>query len=67
MNDTLLTLPEVAARLRVPLPTLYTWRSRGVGPPALRIVGHVRVRASELERWIDSRRETASPPTSRDG
>ncbi|MBA2640483.1 MAG: helix-turn-helix domain-containing protein, partial [Nocardioidaceae bacterium] len=32
MTDRLLTLPEVADYLGVPLQTVYAWRSRGDGP-----------------------------------
>ncbi|CAN5268611.1 hypothetical protein BH23ACT9_BH23ACT9_14710 [soil metagenome] len=54
MDDPLLTLQEVAADLRVPLATLYQWRHRGEGPRGIRVGRHVRVRASELERWLDA-------------
>ncbi len=50
--ERLLSLPEVAEYLGVPLPTLYQWRSRGEGPPGHKIGKHVRVRRDDLEAWL---------------
>jgi excisionase family DNA binding protein len=56
-EDRLLTLAEVAERLQIPLDTVYRWRSAGDGPPGFKLGRHVRVRASELDRWLDERRD----------
>ncbi len=52
--DRLLTLPEVSERLGVPLSTLYQWRYRRVGLRGIKIGRHVRIRESELERFLDA-------------
>lgn len=46
------TPEEVADRLRVPIRTLYDWRLRGVGPPALRIGKRLRYRRSDVDAWL---------------
>lgn len=52
--EPLLTLDEVAELLAVPVRTLYTWRYRGEGPPALKIGGHLRYDPAALRRWLDA-------------
>jgi excisionase family DNA binding protein len=49
----LLTPTEVAAMLRVPLGTVYQWRSTGRGPRASRCGKHLRYRESDVEKWLD--------------
>lgn len=53
MTDPLLTLPEVAQIVGVPLGTIYQWRSRGGGPRGIKVGRHVRVRRSDLDAWLD--------------
>jgi excisionase family DNA binding protein len=53
--EPLLTITEVAAYLGVPVKTLYAWRYRRLGPPALRVGRHVRYRRSDLEGWVQQR------------
>jgi excisionase family DNA binding protein len=48
---------QLSAELRLPLRTLYQWRSRGVGPPGYKIGRHVRYRRSDVERWLVTRRD----------
>jgi excisionase family DNA binding protein len=50
-----LTIPELAERLAVPVPTIYSWNSNGVGPPFLKIGRHVRYRLEDVEKWEKSR------------
>lgn len=45
--------PEVAAYLGVPVQTLYVWRTKGVGPRAVRVGKHLRYRWSDVEAWLD--------------
>lgn len=43
---------ELANWLGIPVGTLYQWRHRGTGPPALKLGRHLRYRRSETERWL---------------
>lgn len=52
MGD-LLSPEELADYLKVPLATIYSWRSRGVGPLALKIGRHVRYRVDDVQEWLD--------------
>jgi excisionase family DNA binding protein len=47
------TVQDVAEFLRVPVQTLYSWRSQGSGPPARRIGKHLRYRPDDVLRWLD--------------
>lgn len=51
--DPLLTVEQVAHWLGKPKATLYAWRSRGLGPRAIRVGNVLRYRRSEVERWLD--------------
>lgn len=53
----LLTTAELAGYLRVPRSTLYGWRYRGVGPPAIRVGRHLRYRTCDVERWLELQTE----------
>ena len=48
----LLTPEEVSAYLSIPVNTLYAWRYRSVGPPAIRIGRHLRYPEPDLIAWI---------------
>jgi excisionase family DNA binding protein len=50
-----LTISELAERLAVPVPTLYSWNSKGIGPPFLKLGRHVRYRLEDVEQWEKSR------------
>jgi len=52
MEDRLLTLADVAERLQISIGTLYDWRTIGRGPRGIKVGAQVRVRESELERWL---------------
>ncbi|MGF1618095.1 MAG: helix-turn-helix transcriptional regulator [Acidimicrobiia bacterium] len=43
-EDRLLGVHELAAYLDVPVKTLYAWRYKREGPPALRVGRHLRYR-----------------------
>ncbi len=52
-DDSLLTIDEVIAELRVSRAAFYRWRRQGAGPPAVRLPGGgVRVRRSALTAWL---------------
>lgn len=59
MSD-LLTLAEVAERLRVPTATLRFWRHKGTGPKSFRLGGRVAYKASDVEAWIEEQYAAAS-------
>lgn len=51
-----LATPEALARhLGVPLRTIYGWRHRRIGPPAIKVGKHLRYRWSDVEAWEESR------------
>jgi excisionase family DNA binding protein len=52
-ENNLLSPDELADYLKVPVKTIYNWRSEGKGPRGLRIGRHVRFRASDIEAWLD--------------
>lgn len=51
-TDPWLTIEEVAAELRLERRSLYDWRVRKVGPPAVKVGRRLLYRRSELERWL---------------
>ncbi|MCH9732227.1 MAG: helix-turn-helix domain-containing protein [Actinomycetia bacterium] len=54
----LLTIQQVAKRLTVSIGCIRAWRVRGEGPPAIRVGTALRWDSSELDDWVDSRRES---------
>ncbi|GAA2109496.1 hypothetical protein GCM10009841_30850 [Microlunatus panaciterrae] len=48
------TIGDVSSYLRVPVATLYSWRVRGDGPPALRLGRHLRFLPSCVRAWAQS-------------
>lgn len=58
-NDRL-TLAEVCAELRVSRSTFYDWRAKGRAPRCIKLPnGDLRIRRSELERWLNTCEEAA--------
>ncbi|KOU85557.1 helix-turn-helix domain-containing protein [Streptomyces sp. CJ_13] len=56
----MLTIPQVVEEIGVPLATFYRWRQLRKGPKAIKLPnGSVRIRRSELERWIATLEEAA--------
>ena len=53
-NDELLTLPEVADLVRVPVATLRYWRHLGSGPQSFRIGRTVRYWRSDVLQWLEA-------------
>lgn len=59
-RDEMLTIPEVIEEIGVPRATFYRWRSRRIGPKSIKLPnGAVRIRRSELDRWLNSLEESA--------
>ncbi|WP_079631701.1 helix-turn-helix transcriptional regulator [Mycobacteroides abscessus] len=54
----LMTIGELATRLRVSVGCIRAWRLRGEGPPAVRLGSALRWDATEVEARIDSQRES---------
>ena len=56
-----LTLAEVCAELRISRSTFYDWRAKGRAPRCIKLPnGDLRIRRSELERWLDAHEEDAA-------
>lgn len=51
--DKLLTIDEVAERLRKPVATLRYWRHIGAGPSSAKFGRDVRYREADVQAWID--------------
>ena len=49
--DLLWTIKDVSAYLAVPVGTLYQWRHRGEGPPAIRLGRHLRYDPHSVHSW----------------
>ena len=59
MPETLLTATEVAQQLKVNVETIYAL-IRDEGLPAAKIAGQWRMRAADVERWIETRIQTSA-------
>lgn len=55
--EQLLTVEQLAAYLAVPKATVYSWRSRGQGPPAIKVGTLVRYRLGDVDAWIEDHLE----------
>lgn len=51
-HDDLLTVDELAALLKIPKATLYSWRYISYGPPSIKVGRYLRYRNTEVTRWI---------------
>lgn len=49
----LITEEEAAERLTVKVGTLRDWRTDKKGPPFIKMVGTVRYRPTDLDKWVD--------------
>ncbi|MGW5271376.1 helix-turn-helix transcriptional regulator [Streptomyces sp. NPDC004044] len=59
-RDEMLTISQVITEIDVPRATFYRWRQLRKGPKAIKLPnGAVRIRRSELDRWITGLEETA--------
>lgn len=62
MQETLMTIAEVAAYLQVPTATLYRWRCRDEGPVGYRVGRYVRYRRADVEAWLKGQRDVRLVP-----
>lgn len=55
-----MTIPEVCEELNVSRSTFYDWRAKGKAPRCIKLPnGAIRVRRSELDRWLSALEEVA--------
>ncbi|MDP6481815.1 MAG: helix-turn-helix domain-containing protein [Acidimicrobiales bacterium] len=58
MNQ-LMTIQDLSEYLRVPVATIYYWRHRGEGPPALKVQRALRYRREDVDAWITETNQDA--------
>jgi excisionase family DNA binding protein len=49
----LLTVQEVAELLQIPAKTIYTWRYKRIGPPAVPMGKYLRFRVEDVAAWLE--------------
>ncbi|MBV9163803.1 MAG: helix-turn-helix domain-containing protein [Pseudonocardiales bacterium] len=55
-----LTVAEFCAELNIARSTFNDWRAKGTGPRCIKFPnGAIRIRRTELDRWLKSREEAA--------
>jgi predicted DNA-binding transcriptional regulator AlpA len=47
------SVEDVAAYLRVPVQTAYSWRAKGTGPRARKVGKYLRYRPEDVIAWFD--------------
>lgn len=57
--EPLWTVHDVSAYIGVPVATIYQWRVRGEGPPAIRLGRHLRFDRAAVLTWIANQAEAA--------
>jgi predicted DNA-binding transcriptional regulator AlpA len=56
----LLTVAEFCTELNIARSTFNDWRAKGTGPRCIKFPnGAIRIRRTELDRWLKSREEAA--------
>jgi integrase len=63
--EPLLSIDQLARWLNKPKATLYAWRTRPRGPPAIRLGTTLRYRRDDVERWLDGYADQRSTPIDR--
>jgi excisionase family DNA binding protein len=56
----LLTAPQLARYLGVPLSTIYHWRGKGEGPPGFRVGKRLQFRATDVAEWLEAKESTSA-------
>ncbi|HEY0641297.1 MAG TPA: helix-turn-helix domain-containing protein [Pseudonocardiaceae bacterium] len=55
-----LTITEFCKELHISPSTFYEWRAKGRAPRCIKLPnGAIRIRRTEVDRWLDSRQEAA--------
>ena len=52
-REPLWTVADVSRYLGVPSQTLYGWRTRGIGPRAVRVGRHLRYLPADVRSWVE--------------
>ncbi|MFD7652923.1 helix-turn-helix domain-containing protein [Actinosynnema sp. NPDC059797] len=47
-------IEQVSNYLRVPVNTIYQWRTRKYGPPARRVGKHLRFNSEDVKAWFEA-------------
>jgi excisionase family DNA binding protein len=55
----LVSIPELAEYLGVPVASVRTWRANRSGPRGIRVGRHIKYRLSDVELWLELR---SDPP-----
>jgi len=55
----LLTIEDLSDYLKVPVKTIYNWRSAKNGPRAIRVGRSLRFRMSDVQAWLDENADAA--------
>ena len=64
--EKLFNINELADYLRVPVSTIYEWRTKGRAPRAHHYGKHLTFAASDVKAWVDAQKEPGPlPPTQR--
>jgi excisionase family DNA binding protein len=53
---TLLSVPELAAYLGVPVSTIHYWRAKQEGPPGFKVGKRICFRTDDVARWLAEKR-----------
>jgi predicted DNA-binding transcriptional regulator AlpA len=64
-DEPLISMADVASRLGVPLKTFRHWRAHNRAPLGYPLGGRVQFRWSEVEAWLQERREQDTRPALR--
>lgn len=51
-SNALLSINDLSERLGVPVQTIYQWRTKHVGPRAMRVGRYLRWHNKEIEAWL---------------
>ena len=57
--EPLLGPDELSQFYRIPKSSLYSWRTRGIGPKGIRIGKHLRYRKADVLAWLEEQEADA--------
>jgi excisionase family DNA binding protein len=56
-DDSLLDPDQLAAYLKIPKRSIYGWRVKGIGPPAIKVGKYLRWQRADVDEWLRQQRE----------